>query len=227
MAKLLIAVHSDILAGSIARAMPKDWSVSVCHDGIAAEHLLRSQKPEALIIDLRLPCKDGLAVLKDVFPDLPPAILGLTDYDPAYVVNAATSFGAASVIQVPTTIRTIVERITDIAASIVTPPTLLSRHLDKLGINAERDGYRCMIKVIPILKKDPTLRLHKEVYPFAVEALGLTDVRCVEHSIRSAIKAAWLRRDETVWSFYFPTEKYGTGCPNNQSFLRRLAELIE
>lgn len=227
MGKLLIAVHSDILAESIDRALPKDWEVSICHDGIAATDILLADRPEALIIDLRLPYKDGLAVLKEAFPNLPSAILALTDYDPAYVVNAAASFGVASVIQIPTATSTIVDRITDIAASVVAPPTLLSRHLDKLGINTERDGYRCMIKVIPILKKDPTLRLHKEVYPFAVEALGLTDVRCVEHSIRSAIKAAWQRRDETVWSFYFPPEKYGTGCPNNQSFLRRLAELIE
>ena len=227
MAKLLIAVHSEILAGSIARAMPRDWDISLCHDGIAATELLQELKPEALIIDLRLPYKDGLAVLKENFPVLPPAILALTDHENPYTVNAAISFGAASVIQIPTSTRTIVERITDIAASAVTPPTLLSRHLDKLGINLDRDGGRCMVIVIPVLKADPTLRLHKEVYPFAVEALGLTDVRCVERSIRTAIKSAWLRRDKDVWAYYFPPEKYGDGCPNNQTFLRRLAELTK
>ncbi len=227
MGKLLIAVHSDILAGSIARAMPKGWDICICHDGIAASELLRTQKPDALIIDLRLPYKDGLAVLKEGFPDLPDAILALTDYDPAYVVNAAASFGAASVIQIPAATRTIVERITDIAASIVTPPTLLSRHLDKLGIKSGHDGYQCMTVVIPALKADPVRRLHKELYPLAMEALGLTDVRCVERSIRFAVKEAWKQRDDTVWAYYFPPEKYGDECPNNQTFLRRLAKLIE
>jgi len=227
MGKLLIAVHSDILAGSIARAMPEGWEISICHDGTAATDLLQTQKPDALIIDLRLPYKDGLAVLKEGFPDLPSAILAVTDYDPAYVVNAAASFGAASVIQIPTATRTIVERITDIAASIVTPPTLLSRHLDKLGINSGYDGYQCMTVVIPALKADPVRRLHKELYPLAMEALGLTDVRCVERSIRFAVKEAWKHRDDTVWAYYFPPEKYGDECPKNQTFLRRLAELIE
>lgn len=227
MGKLLIAVRSDILAGSIARAMPSDWEVSICHDGSAAADLMRTQKIDALILELRLPCKDGLAVLKECFPQLPPAILALTDYDPPYTINTAVSYGVSSVIQLPTTVRTITQRITDIAAAVATPPTLLSRHLDKLGIRSGRDGYRCMGIVIPVLKADPTLRLHKEVYPFAVEALGLSDVRCVERSIRCAVKEAWLQREASVWAYYFPPEKYGTECPNNQTFLRRLAELIE
>lgn len=226
MAKLLIAVHSDILAGSIARAMPKGWDISICHDGFAATDLLQKLKPEALIIDLRLPYKDGLSVLRENFPDLPSAILALTDYDHPYLANAAASYKAASILQIPTATGTIVERITDIAASVVTPPTVLFRHLEKLGLNTGRDGCRCMAIVIPILKADPTLRLHKEVYPFAVEALGLTDVRCVEHSIRSVIKDAWQHRNKLVWDYYFPPEKYGEKCPSNQVFLRRLAEWI-
>ncbi len=226
MGKLLIAVRSDILAGSIARSLSPDWEVSICHDGSAATDLLRTQKIDALILELRLPYKDGLAVLMECFPQLPPAILALTDLDPPYTISTAASYGVSSVIQLPSTIRAIVQRITDIAATVATPPTLLSRHLDKLGIRSGRDGYRCMTIVIPVLRSDPTLRLHKEVYPFAVEALGLSDVRCVEHSIRCAVKEAWLQRDETVWTYYFPPEKYGTECPNNRTFLRRLAELI-
>lgn len=226
MGKLLIAVRSDILSDSIARAMAADWEVCICHDGSAAAGLLRTQKIDALILELRLPYKDGIAILKECFPQLPPAILALTDFDPPYTINTAASYGVSSVIQLPSTVRTITERIRDIAASVSAPPTLLSRHLDALGIRSGRDGYRCMTIVIPVLRSDPTLRLHKEVYPFAVEALGLTDARCVERSIRCAIKDAWMQRDEAVWACYFPPEKYGSECPNNQTFLHRLAELI-
>ena len=70
MGKLLIAVRSDILAGSIARAMPKDWDICTCFDGNTATDILKAEKPDALILELRLPCKDGLAVLKDCFPNL-------------------------------------------------------------------------------------------------------------------------------------------------------------
>ena len=226
MGKLLIAVRSDILAANITRAMPKGWEICTCFDGNAATDILKTQKPDALIIELRLPCKDGLAVLKDCFPDLPQAILALTDFDPPYSINAATSYGAASVIQIPTQTRTIVDRITDIASSLVTPPSVLSRHLDTMGINKEYDGYRGLLTAIPAIKANPALRLHKEVYPLVMEACNLTDQRCVERSIRFAIKKAWEQRDEAVWAHYFPTEKYGDKCPNNQTFIRCLAEWI-
>jgi len=226
MVKLFIAVHSDVLAESIARAIPPDWEISICHDGIAAEELLLQQMPDALIIDLRLPYKDGLSILKDHFPALPPAILAITDYDPPYVVDAATSYGAASVIQIPALVRTIADRITDIVASLSTPPTVISRHLDKLGLNSGYDGYKYLLLVIGAAKADPTLRLHKELYTLVMEKWNVNDPRNVERSIRSAIKCAWLKRDEAVWSYYFPPEKYGEKCPNNRTFIRRLAEWI-
>ena len=226
MVKLLIAVYSDVLAGSIARAIPPDWDVSLCHDGIAAEEFLLQQKPDALILDLRLPYKDGLSVLKDCFPSLPPAILAITDYDPSYVVSAATSYGVSSVIQIPTLIRTIADRITDIVSSLSTPPTIVSRHLDKLGLNSGYDGYKYLLLVIVSAKANPTLRLHKELYAMVMEKWNVNDPRNVERSIRSAIKSAWLKRDPAVWSYYFPSEKYGEKCPNNRSFICRLSEMI-
>lgn len=226
MGKLLIAVRSEVLAGSIARAMPPGWDICICRDGNTAADFLLSQKPDALIIELRLPEKDGLAVLAENFPALPPAILALTDYTSDYIQNTAASLGISYFIQLPSPSAKIAERITDIASSLVTPPSLLSRHLSKLGINTGLDGYQCLLVAIPELKADPTRRLHKELYPLAMEACGLTDVRCVERSIRFAIQKAWENRDETVWAYYFPPEKYGDGCPNNRAFIRRLAELI-
>lgn len=226
MGKLLIAVRSEILAGSIARAMPKGWETHICHDGDTALNILLAQKPDALIIELRLPEKDGLAVLTESFPFLPPAILALTDHTSDYIQGAAPSLGISYFIQLPSSSARIAERITDIAASLVTPPSVLSRHLNKLGIKTGIDGYQCMLIVIPALKENPARRLHKEVYPLAMAACNLTDARCVERSIRFAIKRAWKHRDKDLWAYYFPPEKFGDECPCNKVFLRRLAELI-
>ena len=226
MGKLLIAVRSDILADSIARAIPSGWDIGICCDGKAALDALLTQKPDALVLDLRLPYKSGLAVLEECFPMLPPAVLLLTDLPSEYLSKSIHSFGISFAIQLPSPGRTIAERIVDIASAIQTPPTILTRHLNKLGLCPSHDGYSYLHPIIEAAKKNPTSRLHKELYAIVTERWGVQDPRTIERSIRSAIKYAWERREVAVWSYYFPPEKYGDKPPCNRAFITRLAGMI-
>ena len=134
--------------------------------------------------------------------------------------------GVSFAIQLPSPGRTIAERIIDIASSMETPPTILTRHLKKLRLCPTYDGFSYLLLIIEAAKKNPTARLHKELYAMVMEKWNVNDPRNVERSIRSAIKSAWLKRDPAVWSYYFPSEKYGEKCPNNRSFICRLSEMI-
>ena len=77
---------------------------------------------------------------------------------------------------------------------------------------------------INLVAVDPWL-LMKEIYPDVGVVCCLNDYRCVERTIRSAIRKAWDNRDDAVWSQYFPRNKAGESIrPTNKEFIARLAE---
>ncbi len=119
------------------------------------------------------------------------------------------------------------ERLADIINTIGNSPRLVSRHLHSLSFNLNLDGSRFLIVGIPLYAKDPSIQLHKELYP-AIQALcNATSTACVEHSIRSAIHTAWEHRVVSKWSQYFPTNSDGDiSCPSNKEFLTYLAAKI-
>ena len=100
-------------------------------------------------------------------------------------------------------------------------------HLRTLGLLPDLDGYRYLTAAIPLYAINPGVRLHKELYCDIVEICGANDTLCVEHSIRSAIKGAWLKHDPTLWAHYFPLNKDGNiDCPSNKLFIATLSEMI-
>lgn len=96
--------------------------------------------------------------------------------------------------------------------------------LHKLELNVKLTGYRCLICAIPMVADNPSVLL-KEIYPDIAKQCCLSDYRCVERTIRSAIWKAWENRDDAVWSQYFPRNKAGEIIrPTNKEFIARLAE---
>jgi two-component system response regulator (stage 0 sporulation protein A) len=73
---------------------------------------------------------------------------------------------------------------------------------------------------------EPDLAITKELYPEVAAVCG-GDWKHVERTIRSAITAAWKKRDEEVWQQYFPPEPDGTfRKPTNGDFITRMAEAL-
>lgn len=94
----------------------------------------------------------------------------------------------------------------------------------KMGVCPKLTGYRCLICAISMVADDPSLLL-KEIYPDVAKMCGLSDYRCVEHTIRTAIRKAWKNRDEYLWIQYFPRDKTGEVIrPTNKEFISRIAE---
>ena len=127
----------------------------------------------------------------------------------------------------------VVMRLQDLMQRYTTPaditdvPARTVHHLRLLGIPTHLDGYRQLCQALPMFARDPQQRITKELYPEVARICGCKDSRSVEHSIRKAIHAAWVHRDNSVWRKYFATGPKGTiPCPTNKAFLCRLAEFL-
>ena len=64
----LLLIEDDTLLGNGIQTglMQTDYAVDWITDGVAGEHALKVEKYDALILDLNLPKKDGLKILKDL-----------------------------------------------------------------------------------------------------------------------------------------------------------------
>jgi DNA-binding response OmpR family regulator len=63
--KILIVEDDLRLAGVLSRAIREaGWTSEVAHDGLAGEHLLRSGGGDAVVLDLGLPLRSGLELLR-------------------------------------------------------------------------------------------------------------------------------------------------------------------
>jgi two-component system, OmpR family, response regulator TctD len=63
--RILIAEDNLDLAGWLAKALRQSgYAVDCMHDGANADHVLRTEQYDAVILDLNLPRMDGLEVLR-------------------------------------------------------------------------------------------------------------------------------------------------------------------
>lgn len=221
MQKLLIAERSDAYTGSLEKSLQAEWEVHVCTDSYPVIDTMKYINPDAMIINLNLAPKDGITVLQEAYPELPPVVLALSNFISPYILQTAESLGVGCVMRIPCKTDYIADRIKDMYQAYIEKPNAISRYLHIFGINTHLSGYRCLQAIIPLFASDPQ-QLLKEVYPTVAKLCGLNDARCVERVIRTAIHDAWRRRDISVWKKYFPEDT----CPSNKLFVTRIAEMI-
>lgn len=227
MQTLLIAESSDTFARELEATLQDQWSLQICMDGYAAEDILKDLTPDALLINLRLNEKDGLSVLEECFPILPPVILALTDLQSKYIVQTAESLGVGYMMQLPCQTEKIKARLADMFAASQIPPNILDRHLKKLNVDPDHKGYLCTIAAVMIYREDPEQVMGKEVYDRVALECKLNDYRCAERVIRYALFAAWKKRDVQTWAYYFPQDENGdVPFPGSGAIIKRLSELI-
>jgi len=228
MPQLLIVENSDIYAAALEDALRGQFEIRRCADGIAALEALASCQPDAMILNLSLPFKDGLTVLQEAVR-LPPVVLALSLYSNPYAEQAAVALGAGYVLRMPS-VNTVSLRLADMLQQTQPIPDVRARtagHLHALQFSPHLEGFTLLCEGIPLFVRDPRQRLSKELYPAIAAACGCTDGRAVEKSIRNAIEAAWKMRDETVWRKYFPPDTDGKiACPSNKVLIARLAQML-
>lgn len=227
MLTVLLVLESEDFRLALADALQRDYHVISCGDPEAGMELMK-QRPDILVLDLLLPGMDGLTFLENTMALHPPVILALTPQISPYIVQAVSDLGGGFVITKPCTIRAVTNRIADMLRKLdgpfqADPQTIIRGHLQALRFSISSDGFQQLRIGIPLFAQDKTQRLSKELYPAIAQRFGCS-AEAVERSIRDAISAAWLIREESLWQSYFPSL---TECPTNKAFIAQLAELLE
>ena len=120
MTKILIADDSDAI-----RLVLKDILsigehevVAEAVDGAEAVDFYKQHNPEILLLDLAMPKKDGLEVVKEVIAfDSNAKIILITASDDQKVINDCLNSGATSYISKPFDFNTVLKSITDISGN--------------------------------------------------------------------------------------------------------------
>lgn len=228
MPRLLIVENSEIYAAALEAALQGLFDVKVCADGEDALAELPVYRPDAMILNLSLPFKDGLTVLQEA-AFLPQVVLAVSLYSNSYAEQAAVKLGAGYVLRMPS-VNTVRLRLADMlqqAKSEQDSRSEISRCLLSLQFMPHLEGYKLLCAGIPLYARDPRQKLSNELYPSVAKICGCSDGRAVEKSMRNAIDAAWKARDKQVWAKYFPCAiEDGASCPSNKVFIARMAEFI-
>ena len=228
----MIADPAEEFRSTLTQMLQDKYQVCSCQDGTEALDLLRSYVPDILVLDLMMPGLDGISLLQQAAEaELTPMVLATTRFLNNYVTEALDKLGVGYVMVKPCDMRATVKRIEDLSEHLRRPVSTQSDYraaaanlLLKLGVPAKLRGYSCLREAVPLLRKDPSQAITKELYPAVAEICG-GDGPQVERAIRNAIKAAWEKRDDTVWQNYFlPNSDGFIPRPTNGEFIYRLGE---
>lgn len=100
--------------------------------------------------------------------------------------------------------------------------------LIELRFETHKDGFGYLKHSIARYFQEPG-HLKKDVYPAVSElySMEITSMQ-MDTAIRSVIEDAWNRRDDEVWSYYFPPDRNGIiHRPSNAEFISRIAVFVE
>lgn len=234
MRKLLIADASEEFRLALADVLRGTYLVRLSQEGNQTLEMLRSQKPDILVLDLLLPGLDGISLLQRAAEDgLRPMVLATTGFANDYVLECSDRLGVGYVMVKPCDVHAVAARLADLhrhlkppAVTRPEPRTLACNALLTLGVPTKLKGYNCLIEAVLETVRDPKQQVTKELYPKVAKLCDGNAVQ-VERSIRSAIGAAWERRDEEVWRMYFKTnQEGGLERPTNSEFIYALAVRI-
>lgn len=234
--KLLIAEGTEDFRIALADTLRGVYMVRECSEGNEALRMMKTFRPDLVILDMMLPGLDGITLLqRAVEADLHPMVLATTRFHNEYVVDSSLELGVGYILVKPCEVRAVAARLSDLSQrihpAIVSRPdakTYVSNMLLALGIPTRLKGYGYLREAVLRMAEDPGQPITKELYPAVASAFKTEDVRIdhthVERSIRSAIGVAWKKRDPQLWAMYFAPKGDGTvRCPSNGDFITRLA----
>lgn len=223
MHRLLIADSDDIFLSIAREAFSAEFEVQTCQDGETALELLLSFRPQVLILNLSLPYKDGLTVLRQA-ATLPPVIIAITTILLPYIEQACADLNVGYLMISPCLNALRVQTIAMVHywEANSRPKELRSQvvdHLQSLDFT-RRTGYHDLCAAIPLFYQDREQCLDTGLYTAVGAPKGRT-ATAVERTIRTAIQDAWSRRDPAVWSKFFKDQ---STCPSNKEFLEAIAD---
>ena len=215
--------------------------VGTASDGEQAIRQIQERKPDILVLDLMLPKKDGLTVLKSIADmDRRPAVLATSAFVSTYVSAAASNLGVRYLMQKPCDLTALAEQLESVRGGEVlrmvpqrrpdktSIESMVTGIIHEIGVPAHIKGYQYLREAIIIAVNDMDVinAITKVLYPQVAKTFQTTPSR-VERAIRHAIEVAWDRGDlDTLQRFFGYTVSNTKGKPTNSEFIALIADKL-
>ena len=242
---VMIADNQEEFCAGLANALKRAEGFQVLGtacDGEQALRMVTECKPDILVLDLMLPKKDGLAVLKAI-SSLParPAVLATSGFITEYVASAVAGLGVQYLMLKPCELSAVVERLETLRGGDTrqTMPvrqgsrpsieSMVTSIIHEIGVPAHIKGYQYLREAIIIAVHDMDVinAITKVLYPQVAKTFQTTPSR-VERAIRHAIEVAWDRGDlDTLQRFFGYTVSNTKGKPTNSEFIALIADKLQ
>ena len=221
--RLLIADGTEEFVSALAAALRGVYELRTCRTGTEALELVRTYRPDMMVLDLMLPGLDGISLLQsEPMQELRPIVLAVSRFASEYMVEAIERLGVGYLMLKPCDIKATVARIGDLSQRIKSPlvipadnKTRITNTLLTLGVPTKLKGYAYVREAVEVMAQHPGLSI-----------TGASPEN-VERSIRGAIASAWDNRDEQIWRMYFGANAGQLlRRPTNAAFISRLADAL-
>ena len=242
---VLIADRSEEFCAQLTAVLQRSQGFRVVGTEGDGEQVVRKVgelKPDLLVLDLMLPKKDGLSILKAIAAmDKKPAVLATSGFVTDYVASAAAGLGVRYLMLKPCDCETLVERLEEMRSQGPKIRGVLRRGdksgieamvtniIHEIGVPAHIKGYQYLREAIIIAVGDMDVinAITKVLYPQVAKAFQTTPSR-VERAIRHAIEVAWDRGDlDTLQRFFGYTVSNTKGKPTNSEFIALIADKLQ
>ena len=214
--------------------------IGTANDGEQALRLITERKPKILVLDLMLPKKDGLSVLKAISSmERKPAVLATSGFVTDYVASAAANLGVQYLMLKPCDMSALAERLEELRGAQnnrqnqnrggkTSIEAMVTSIIHEIGVPAHIKGYQYLREAIIIAVNDMDVinAITKVLYPQVAKTFQTTPSR-VERAIRHAIEVAWDRGDlDTLQRFFGYTVSNTKGKPTNSEFIALIADKL-
>ena len=242
---VMIADNQEEFCAGLSGALQRSEGfqvVGTAFDGEQAVRMVLERKPDILVLDLMLPKKDGLAVLKAISALQPrPAILATSGFITEYVASAVANLGVQYLMLKPCELSAVVERLETLRGGPQQRPaparhssqpsieSMVTSIIHEIGVPAHIKGYQYLREAIIIAVNDMDVinAITKVLYPQVAKTFQTTPSR-VDRAIRHAIEVAWDRGDlDTLQRFFGYTVSNTKGKPTNSEFIALIADKLQ
>ena len=242
---VFIGDNSEEFCGQLTEALQNSQGfrvVGTANDGEQTLRALAELRPEVLVLDMMLPKRDGISVLKALMAmEHRPAILATSGFVTEFVASTAANLGVRYLMLKPCDISAVVERLEELRFGTdrgVTHlrrgdksgiETMVTNIIHEIGVPAHIKGYQYLREAIIIAVNDMDVinAITKVLYPQVAKTFQTTPSR-VERAIRHAIEVAWDRGDlDTLQRFFGYTVSNTKGKPTNSEFIALIADKLQ
>ncbi|MEA5050959.1 MAG: sporulation transcription factor Spo0A [Oscillospiraceae bacterium] len=238
---VLVADEGADFGAQCARELTeRGFRVVTCEkDGRAVENAVRSEEPDAVVVDMFLPSKDAIVLLNELRQESAklPAFFVMSGFDNAVMEREVIKAGAAFYILKPFDLSVLAERIAMFTKADTGRRSekteadlevMITEIIHQIGVPAHIKVYHYLRDAIILSVEDPEMinAVTKRLYPAIAKKFKTTSSR-VERAIRHAIEVAWDRGDvDTLNSYFGYTIQSLRGKPTNSEFVAMISDRV-